>query len=302
MSLTLVSTQDVAAAIDRCREIVLTAYTLGPGSVLDALERAGDRGAKVRVVLDAAPLDDSHGGADGPQAHNAAAVSALRRHGVDAVTTRAGEPVLHLKSALVDGVAFLDDRNWPDRGANTVLRDDRPGDLTALRSLHAGARGPAPISTETLAVTKRAALAMEARVVTAGADVVVETESFGGSKVSAALREMARHPDHPRMRLIVADREYATNAKERKLLASIAAAGVEVRVGAADEKMAAAGSHAWLGSTNATATFYDKERKIDLGAQRDWGTHIEEPGLVTALRERFERNWSAAVPLADMRA
>jgi phosphatidylserine/phosphatidylglycerophosphate/cardiolipin synthase-like enzyme len=290
MSVTFARTADVAAAIDGGREITVSAYTLHRGSVLAALERAGDRGAHVHVVLERAPVDGTNGGPGGTQAQNAGSLAALRAHHVDAVTTAPGEPMLHAKSAVVDGVAFLDDRNFPDSGANTVVRDDRARDVAAVANGTPSA---------TLATTKRGALAMEATVVGRGDDVVVETESFGGSAVSKTLRAMAQSGHPPRMRVVVAASEFRTNAKERELLASLAAAGVDVRVGAADEKMAVAGSHAWLGSTNATAAYYDKVHHHDLGAQRDWGMAIDDPPMVAELRKRFEANWHAAKPLAS---
>ncbi len=292
MGVTFSATADVAAAIARGHEISLTAYTLKPGRVLDALVGAADAGAKVRVVLEREPLDEEHA-PDGPQAANRAALATLRAHGVDAVATDVGEPVLHLKSAIVDGVLYLDDRNWPDRGGNTVLRDDRPADVAAVARLRE--RAPHAYS-PTLATNKARALAMEAEVVARGGDIVMETESFGGSKVSAVLRGLAKEAGHPRIRLLVADRE-AEKPREMQLLRSIAAAGVEVRIGHANEKMAAAGSHAWIGSTNATATFYNPQTHVDLGAQRDWGMDIDDPAMVAELRKRFEANWTAAAPL-----
>jgi hypothetical protein len=58
-----------------------------------------------------------------------------------------------------------------------------------------------------------------------------------------------------------------------------------------DEKLAVAGSTAWMGSANATYA------RGAAGAQRDWGLTTQAPELVAALRAQFERNWRAAAPL-----
>ena len=103
---------DTAAGFVRtlanARRIALSAYTLRAGEVLDALVAAAGRGAEVRVRLERDPLDDAAGTL---HRANAAALAALRRAGANAEATGPGEPVLHLKAALVDGVVMWNMRN-----------------------------------------------------------------------------------------------------------------------------------------------------------------------------------------------
>ena len=120
----MISLQSVAgfvSALEHARTIALTAYTLRAGSVLDALEAAARRGADVRVRLERDPLDNAAGTL---HEANAASLAALRAAGAHAEATEPNEPVLHLKAAVVDGVAWLDDRNWASGGAERILRDD----------------------------------------------------------------------------------------------------------------------------------------------------------------------------------
>jgi hypothetical protein len=274
--------------------ISLTAYTLRDGRVLHALEAAARGGADVRVRLERDPLDDAAGT---PHQANAASITALRAAGAKAETTAPGEPVLHLKAAAVDGVAWLDDRNWASGGAERILRDDDPDDVAAVSSAVAGKPG----ADGHLATTKSGALWLEAGIIrAAGAPpLIVESESFGTGTIYNALVHRAQA--HEPVRLIVAGREVAEagSRSERSRLAHLAALGVEIRVGDVnrgdlDEKLAVSNDDCWVGSANAT---YARDA---FGEQRDWGIASREPGLIDGLRAAFERNWSAARPLATV--
>lgn len=274
------------------QRIALTAYTLREGRVLDALVAAARRGAEVSVRLERDPLDDPAGTL---HTANAASLAALRAAGAGAEATGPGEPVLHLKAAVVDGVAWLDDRNWASGGAELIVRDSDPDDVAAVTSAVAGGRG----SDGHLATTKSGAQRLEADVIArAGtAPLAVESESFGNGTIYNAL--LHRAEAHLPTRLIVAGREAAEagNRTERSHLARLAALGVDVRVGDLeqgdlDEKLVVAAGDSWVGSTNATYA-----RGAD-GAQRDWGLATRDPAIRAGLRAAFERNWTAAHPLA----
>lgn len=287
---------DTAAGFIRtlanARRIALTAYTLREGEVLDALVAAAGRGADVRVRLERDPLDDAAGTL---HRANAAALAALRTAGANAEATAPGEPVLHLKAALVDGVAWLDDRNWAAGGAERILRDSDADDVAAVSSAVAGGPG----SDRHLGTTKSGAQRLEADVIAGAgpAPLAVESESFGNGTIYNAL--LHRAEAHLATRLIVAGREAgeAGSRTERARLARLAALGVDVRAGDPqrgdlDEKLAVAGRDAWVGSANATCA------RGAQGAQRDWGMATSEPPVVDGLRTAFERNWLAARPLA----
>ncbi len=289
-------TLDTAAGfigtLGNARRIAITAYTLHDGRVLRALEDAARRGADVRVRVEADPFDDPAGTL---HRDNAAALAALRAAGAHAEASGPGEPVLHLKAAVVDGVAWLDDRNWAAGGAERIVRDTDPDDVAAVASAVAGGPG----ADAHLATTKAAAQQLEAGVI-AGAGsgpLLLESESFGNGAIYNAL--LHRAEAHLPARLIVAGREVAEagSRTERAHLARLAALGVEVRAGDPrhgdlDEKLAVAGDTAWVGSANAT---YARDAA---GAQRDWGLTTRDPGIVDGLRAAFERNWTAARPLA----
>jgi hypothetical protein len=270
------------------QRIALTAYTLREGRVLDALEAAARRGATVTVRLERDPLDDAAGTL---HRANAAALTALRTAGASAEATKPGEPVLHLKAAVVDGVAWLDDRNWASGGAERILRDTDAGDVAAVASAVAGGPG----ADAHLATTKSGAQQLEADVIArAGVEpLAVESESFGNGAIYNALLHRAQA--HLPTRLIVAGREAAEagNHTERAHLKHLADLGVEIREGNAgsgdlDEKLVVTASDAWVGSANATYA------RGDYGAQRDWGLATHEPAIIDGLRSAFERNWSAA--------
>jgi hypothetical protein len=213
-----------------------------------------------------------------------------------------------MKAVIADGKLFLDDRNWPADGHDTILATTDPADLAAVRaaldnlassggSAHAGGSasvgGPAGAGRSAdeggLATVKGRALDLEVATIAAAATdgvdgVDCESESFGAGRVCAELRRLAEAGEH--VRLLVAARRVC--ASEARTLHDLQAAGVEVRLGQRGEKLAVADGRAWVGSANATSAS---------PATLDWGYATGDPGLVAPLRARFEENWSAGRPL-----
>ena len=272
------------AAIHGARRVLLTAYVLRPGRVLDSLEDAARRGGRVTVRLEGRPYGDADGALI---ADNRRAVKALRHLGADAklVDTNARNgPALHMKAAVCDGIAYLDDRNWPDDG-DTIVRDDFRDDAAAIEA--AALKRPAVRSSE-FWTNKVQALAAERRLLasaTHAKHVDVESESFGtGGGAYGELKRLAE--SGASCRLIVAQRDL--NAKSERALQSLAQSGVAVRVSGADEKMAIVdGTRAWIGSANSTSSYVN-------GDQIDWGLRTDAPDVLKHLRRRFQTTWTAA--------
>ena len=279
----IASTSDVVSAIDRGHTVLLSAYVLRPGQLLDALEAAARHGARVTVRLEGRP----YAGADTDEAarlaaQNRTAVAQLRSAGADAAmvdTTSADGPPLHLKAAVCDGVAYLDDRNWPGDGEDTIVRDDFHGDVAAIEGALTHAKA-AP--TKWFWTNKAQALAGETRLLYGAQSahtVDVESESFGRDGAYGALKRLAERGVH--CRLLVSQRDL--NPKSEAALQDLERDGVQVRVGDFDEKMAVVdGARAWVGSANATYGYSD---------QLDWGVRTDAPGVVRSLESHFETYW-----------
>jgi len=283
----LSSTNELVSALAHARDVSLIAYTLPSGRVLDGLAQAARGGAHVRVRLEGYIYkDDGNVGAD-----NRAAIATLREAGADAALVHtdalASDAMLHLKAATVDETLFLDDRNWPDDGEDTIVRDDFAQDATMVEDAVLGKEDAANAF---FSVTKRASLASEARLLDEarnGDDVIVESESFGASnRVYTSLDRAACRGAH--VRLVVNARDLAGNANERGALARLAQDGVAVRVTDAAEKFAVVrDSRGWIGSTNATVAFNHPD-------QLDWGERTDAPELLAHLQQTFDRRWAQA--------
>jgi hypothetical protein len=285
MTVQLSGMGEFLAAVDRARSISLASYVLSAGPLVRALETAGDRGASVAVTLAADPVEND---AKTLGEQNRSIAQELERHHVSVeLATRQ----THLKAAVVDGRAFLDDRNWADdrtRGdePSTVLVDTDPDDVRVVEAGIAGRAG----SDAQLWMRKLDALDAEASLVQeAGGDrIEVESESFGFGAVERALETKARAGND--VRLIVCERE-AERPREAAALRRLAAAGVQIRLSRFDEKIAVAGTQAWAGSANACVYPPDMV---------DWGMRTGAFDVVDALRARFDQNWNKAKAFASV--
>ncbi|NNM98651.1 MAG: hypothetical protein HKL91_02485 [Candidatus Eremiobacteraeota bacterium] len=260
MMVTLATTSQFLAALQRARHIDLQAYALAPGPVEDALVAAARRGAEVSVTLAGAPFASA-----GPAAANERALARLRCAGV---RTAESAGAFHAKLARVDGALYLDDRNWSARG-DTILRL------------------PARDASAVLALSKRRALAAEAALLATarrGEQIEIASESFGfASPLYSLLRTLAARGVV--VRLCVARADLQPDSTEDRALARLAAAGVGVRLGESSEKFALRGDRVWIGSANATYA---------APGARDWGLQTRAVAVRTQLHARFERTWAHA--------
>jgi hypothetical protein len=190
-----------------------------------------------------------------------------------------------MKAVLVDGVAYLDDRNFPPGGRDTIVATSDARDVALVRRALEGHSGVAG----RLATEKLDALELEAGAIREGRGdrVDVESEGFGFSPVSKALRARALGGAQVRLLISAGELRHA-GTQERRVLAQLADAGVSVRVGTTNEKLCVAGDRGWVGSAN--ATFPDP--------MLDWGLDVRTKPVVDALRAAFARNWDAGRPLA----
>jgi hypothetical protein len=274
VSISISSSAEVLARIGAARDVGFGAYILPPGPMRDALAAAAGRGAHVSVTLQSDPFCDARGAL---ARTNAAGAAALRTAGAQVTLLPSAQVAFHLKAAVCDGVAYLDDRNWPARGGDTVVADDDPHDVALVRATLAGRAG----ADDALATRKDTALAREAALIdeARGAPVVLVTESFGGGPISAALR---RHAARGAPTTLVVDRR-RLSPPQRHLLAGLERDGVRVKTSAADEKLLLAGDAVWLGSANASCAYGER------GDQTEWGIVSRDPALVARVRETVAR-------------
>jgi phosphatidylserine/phosphatidylglycerophosphate/cardiolipin synthase-like enzyme len=274
------------AALRTAHRIAFSSYFLRRGPLERALIAARPRGAEVHVRLDGR----LYGGSRDNAAESRRALSELRRAHIDARfvhVTADDKPGLHMKAAVCDGVAFLDDCNWAGYG-DTVVRDDTASHVRAIREAALSRRGE---GTGSLALTKLGALSAEARTISgakAGSEVDVETETLGASAVSNALRQLAASGVH--CRLLVSDRavRYATT---HDAAISLQRDGVDVRTVKASEKLALAGRRAWIGSANASWPYLNRH-------DVEWSLTTTDESMRRRLKERFDAHWRDATPIA----
>ncbi|HEY0381198.1 MAG TPA: hypothetical protein VGC72_03260 [Candidatus Elarobacter sp.] len=275
MTLSLSSVPDVLSRIASAHDVAFGSYFLMRGPMRDALAGAARHGAHVAVTLQADPYRGS--GKRAPD--NVASARVLRDAGARVSLLARDEVPFHLKAAVCDGVAYLDDRNWTQRGPEIVVADDDPRDVALVRDALGGRGG----GDATLATRKDEVLRREVALIESAphAPVIVETERIGTTPLSAALR---RHARGGASTTLVLGRARDRSRSELTTIARLVADGVVLREGGANEKLALAGDTAWIGSGNATAAF-------GRGAgQLEWGLVTKDPALVGAVRTALARD------------
>jgi nucleotide-binding universal stress UspA family protein len=275
VALSLSSVPDVIARIGDAHDVSFGSYFLPHGPMRDALVGAAERGAHVTVTLQADPYRNPDGKRD-----NREAARLLSAAGAEVTLLRSTHVPFHLKAAVCDGVAYLDDRNWTAHGPEMVVADDDPHDVSIVQEAVRDARAG---NDATLATRKDEALRREIQLVdTAGdAPVIVETERVRSSPLTDALR---RHARSGAPTTLVVGRTRHHSRGERSALRSLARDGVVVREGGTNEKLALVGSAAWIGSGNATGAWGRG------AAQIEWGLVTRDASLVAAVRSALERD------------
>lgn len=268
MTLSLSSVPDVLARIGSAHDVAFGSYFLPRGGMRDALVDAARRGAHVDVTLQADPYRNPFGGRC-----NADAARMLRAAGATVSLLPSASAPFHLKAAVCDGVAYLDDRNWTKRGPEIVVGDDDPTDVGLVRDALAGHGG----ADAALATRKDVALAREVALVEGARDVpvIVETERVATSPLTRALREHARAGAPT---TLVVARATRRSPQEASAIKQLVADGVAVRVGGSNQKLALAGRAAWIGSGNATGA------SGRTAGQLEWGMLTRDRTLVGAVR------------------
>jgi len=281
------STAQMLGALRTARDVTFAAYFLKGGTIVEGLKQAAKRGAHVQVRLDGA----LYGGTARWSAESHKSARTLRRYGADVTFLHLRKhdgPGLHIKAAVCDGAAFLDDCNWA-RGGDTVMRDDTPAHVRAIRAAVLQREGS---GIGGLALTKDAALKAESHVLrrrSRSGTVEVETEELGASKVSQALRDLLAH--HVHCRVLVS--EWAVknaNHRTQDAALSLEKAGAEVRMAKTSEKIAVAGACAWIGSANATSPYFN-------GGDIDWSLTTADPYIIRGLKSHFANHWRASLPI-----
>jgi len=275
VTLSLSSVPDVITRIASAHDVAFGSYFLTRGPMRDALVRAARRGAHVAVTLQADPYRGS--GSRGPE--SAASARVLARAGAAVVLFPRERIPFHVKAAVVDGVAYLDDRNWTQRGPEIVVADDDPTDVALVRDALVGLGG----ADATLATRKDTALDREVALIESvpRGSVVVETEHVGNTPLSSALRRHAR-AGAPTTLVLGTARDRPDT--ETAAIARLVGDGVVLREGGSNQKLALAGDSAWIGSGNATATFGRE------GGQLEWGLVTRNAAVVGAVKAELARD------------
>lgn len=275
------------AALRTARNVTFAAYFLKRGAVAEGLKAAAQRGAHVEVRLDGT----LYGGTARWTSESREVARTLRHAGADVRFVHRGkhdDPGLHIKAAVCDGSAFLDDCNWA-QGGDTVVRDDTRSHVRAIRDavLQGEGRGIGA-----LALRKYGALAAESGTLESRSHarmVEIETEELGNSAVSHALRDLLAH--HVQCRVLVSEWAFEnSNHHTRDAALSLEKAGADVRMVKASEKLAIAGTHAWIGSANATTPRLN-------GSDIDWSLATTDARVVGALKSHFNAHWRASNPI-----
>ena len=274
----------VVAAFDGATtSLDVATYILDDAPILDALERAHERGVTVRVLLDAM------------RSETPAALDRLRAAGIDARTSSPMFTHYHPKIALIDGeIGIVMSANLngysmeSERNHGVVLRDRR--DVDHLASVFAVdyAGEPADLECTRLVLSpNNSRERIEVLVAGATSELRLQQLSLTDEGVRARIAERA--DAGVRVRVILADPAWIESNTESA--AALRASGAEVRFLSVPEnhaKLIVADEVAFVGSENLTWTSLERNREV--------GVLVSEPDAAGPLIDAFETDWAAASP------
>jgi phosphatidylserine/phosphatidylglycerophosphate/cardiolipin synthase-like enzyme len=277
-SVSVVAYTTVTGAIASGHEVCLSAYVFTT-AMFDALQTAAKNGAKVTVVL---PQEE--------KSTDSSDATALQTAGATIVWDP-GSPTdhpLHAKLALVDGVAYLDGRNWDTN--DVTITDGVAADYTAITN----ALNLNPTSSTNLDTLKSNSIAREDAFITGaapgkGVTVQFMSESFGTDTATNTALENAAKAGAT-VEVMVLSSDESGNSTEEAVLNTLKADGAQVRLNPASgsEKIALIGgqSTAWFGSANATDSTTSTDNYID------WGMTVTNASVVSSLQSYFNTTWA----------
>lgn len=261
--------------------ICFSAYVFTSDS-FTALDTAAKAGATETVVL---PQEE--------QATDQTDATKLQTDGATIVWdpgSTGGDNPLHAKLAIVDGVPYLDGRNWDS--TDVVIEDGTTADFTAIEN----ALNLNPTSSTNLDTLKSNSLAREASYINGGSysgSVTLRfmSESFGSNPtINAALEAAAQSGAN--VEIIVLKSDESGNTTEQTELTKLKNDGAQIRLNSAggSEKVSllSNSSSGWFGSANSTKDTTTSTNYID------WGMTVTSSTVLSSLQSYFDTTWSSS--------
>lgn len=261
--------------------ICFSAYVFTTDS-FNALDAAAQAGATETVVL---PQEE--------QSTDQTDATKLQNDGATIVWdpgSTGGDNPLHAKLAIVDGVPYLDGRNWDS--TDVVIHDGTSADFTAIEN----ALNLNPTSSTNLDTLKSNSLARETNYINGGSysgSVTLRfmSESFGSNPdINAALEAAARSGAN--VEIIVLKSDESGNTTEQTELTTLKNDGAQIRLNPAggSEKVAllSNASSGWFGSANSTKDSTTATNYID------WGMTVTDSSVLSSLTSYFDTTWSSS--------
>jgi PLD-like domain len=279
-TVTVVPFTSVTSAITSAHSVCLSAYVFTT-AMYTALDTAAKSGEKVTVVL---PNEE--------KSSDTTDAAQLTKDGATVVWDP-GSPAdhpLHAKLAVVDGVAYLDGRNWDT--TDVTITDGNAADFAAIEN----ALNLNPTSSTNLDTLKSVAIAREDAFITGaapktGVTVQFMSESFGSDANTVTALENAAKAGAT-VQVIVLSSDESGNSTEEAALTAMKADGIAIRLNPAggSEKMTVISSQstAWFGSANATSSTATTDNYID------WGMTVTNASVISSLQSYFTTTWSSS--------
>lgn len=258
-------------------------YSIGDDDIVASLNRAAERGVRVRITVEG----DTHRyrGTRAVEPQDATVRGGLDRS-IDVVISRRPSPLVHGKAMVVDdAVAFVATANVTPTGfcapGEIAVEDRDAGDAAAvLRKIDEAAAG------DRIGTGLRDALRL---LFASRADLRVASEDLSDWRVVAWLIHRARGGRHDRVLAGVPQSRTAATMLDR-----LCDAGIDVRTpshGYMHAKLVDDGERTYVGSANLTRNGIDESYEVGMVAD---ASEFCDHGA--ALREDFDRMWSAAKP------
>lgn len=280
----------ILEAIDSAqKEVLVEVYLLSDEEVINALDRADDRGVDVKVMLEENPF--------GGGGINNKTEAALRQRGVEVQWANPSYALTHQKTIVIDGIkVFILNQNLTksafDKNREFDVIDVNPSDVKEIRNIFIAdwrRESFSPSKTHLILSPVNSRAALTTLLKSATSTIEIEMEVLVDNEIVNLLSELSKKVD---IKIIIPS--FSQISANKKAVEKLVASGAKIKTVSSPyihSKMILADDvKAYVGSINFSNQSMDENREA--------GIMITQIDAVQTIDQTFEQDWASGTDIS----